>query len=458
MRWIKLILIFVLVLIINHFSAWNYKFKDENPQPENNYVTMPASHRYSRLTPLKWLFLGENYREEWSKPVNMPVFHLLSTKGGFEIERLGGGEQTKKLHLIQRQTGKAWELRSIDKNVTKAMPSGLQKTFAQRIVQDQISASFPYGLPIVFYLSEKAGIKAPDPVLFFVPDDLALGKYRNTFAEKVCYLLPKTPFSDKPVFSTDSMNRLLRLDNFYQIDQKQVLNCRLMDILVADWDRHNGQWTWEAGDSLNSVFFKAIPEDRDQAFFRAHGLLPWIVRYSAMPQLAGFTPGLNNIKELSRKSWNFDKEFLNGLDKKDWEEVIRNFKASLTDTEIKEAVRLMPPEIFKITGKEFEEILISRKNDLLKNGLRYYEFLSESVQIRSTLKPEIFIIRKQGDETSVTVLRKQDRNIIYNRKFHKGITSEIKITDIDSDDEVQENGNTTIKIRLEKRRQAGNRR
>src|SRR5690606_4931928 len=101
MRWIKGIVLIILILIINHLTAWQYDFKGENTNPQNGFIRIPASHKYARLTPIKWIFLGENYRKAWSKPVKMPVFHLLSTKGGFEIQKLGGGQQTRKLHLIQ---------------------------------------------------------------------------------------------------------------------------------------------------------------------------------------------------------------------------------------------------------------------------------------------------------------------------------------------------------------------
>ncbi|MBK9568518.1 MAG: hypothetical protein IPO53_00380 [Chitinophagaceae bacterium] len=45
--------------------------------------------------------MGQNYRPEWSAPVNMKVFNLKSS--GFEIIGMGGDKQTKSLRLKDKK-------------------------------------------------------------------------------------------------------------------------------------------------------------------------------------------------------------------------------------------------------------------------------------------------------------------------------------------------------------------
>jgi hypothetical protein len=83
------------------------------------------------------------YREEWSTPVNLKVFNVNKEKGGFTIEGVGGGKQTRSLQLKDKQ-GREWVLRTIDKDPTAAIPQNFRQSFASNIVQDMISAAHPY--------------------------------------------------------------------------------------------------------------------------------------------------------------------------------------------------------------------------------------------------------------------------------------------------------------------------
>jgi hypothetical protein len=93
---------------------------------------------------LKRKLLGETYRSLWQEPITFPVFDINKEKGGLTILKRGGGLQTKSLRLQDRE-GKQYVLRSVDKTTGRAIPRALQQTLAADIVQDQISASHPYG-------------------------------------------------------------------------------------------------------------------------------------------------------------------------------------------------------------------------------------------------------------------------------------------------------------------------
>ncbi|HYC29226.1 MAG TPA: hypothetical protein VEB42_10425, partial [Chitinophagaceae bacterium] len=86
--------------------------------PVTDSVIEPASLKYSRMNFFKRILLGTNYRREWAKPVKMPVFDIKKVNGGFTIEELGGGQQTKSLRL-KAKDGQEWVLRTVDKDVDK---------------------------------------------------------------------------------------------------------------------------------------------------------------------------------------------------------------------------------------------------------------------------------------------------------------------------------------------------
>src|SRR6478672_75258 len=61
-------------------------------------VAIAASQTYSQPSPIRKLFLGSNYREEWETPVTLPVFDMVRL--GLTVKELGGGRQTKSLRLL----------------------------------------------------------------------------------------------------------------------------------------------------------------------------------------------------------------------------------------------------------------------------------------------------------------------------------------------------------------------
>ncbi len=103
-----------------------YSFKDS--------VVISASDKYKSYSGFKRVFLGTNYRKEWSTPIAMKVFNIRKEKGGLTIKSLGGGKQTKSLQL-EDKSGHTWALRSVDKDPEKAVPANLRGTLAVKIVE-----------------------------------------------------------------------------------------------------------------------------------------------------------------------------------------------------------------------------------------------------------------------------------------------------------------------------------
>ena len=221
-------------------------------------IDVAASSQYRKSNLVQRLFLGKNYRKTWSTEVRLPVFDLKSS--GMEITDLGGGMQTKSLRLKDRD-GTTWVLRTIDKDPVNAVPAKIRNALTVSVVQQIISAAYPYAPVTIGALAKNAHITATDPTIYWVPDDNGFGEYKRFFANKVCLLERKDVTSEKiEVKGTDKVVINLLTSNVYQVDQRIYLRARLLDMLIGDWDRHAGQWAWESakqdGQSLTKPCLK----------------------------------------------------------------------------------------------------------------------------------------------------------------------------------------------------------
>lgn len=420
------------------------------PVGSRDSVTAPVSLKYKNPSLFKRFFLGRNYREVWSTPVTFPVFRIKET--GLKIEELGGGQQTKSLQLEDQQ-GREWALRTVDKDVEKALPKFLRHTLAQKVTQDMVSAAHPYAPLTIPTLAKAIGVVVPDPTFYYVPDDPALEPYREIFAGTICMLEQKEPTPDRSkTENTEELLDDLLEENEHLVIQQAVLRARLLDMLVADWDRHADQWRWGKRDSGSREYFYAIPRDRDQAYFYSQGLLVKIARFVALRHLVGFQDDLDKLKSLNFKSWQFDRIFLNELDRREWETIIRSVQASLTDGVIHHAVSKMPPSIYAISGPALESKLKSRRNELLTAGLEYYDYLSRYATVNGTNEKEYFHVSGSGDSLRVQVYdQKEDRQgrKIYERVFRPSETRQITLQAFGGNDEVLVDESARSSIRLE---------
>lgn len=373
-----------------------------------------ASDDYEPNSFLRRILIGNNYRDEWKQYVTLPVFHFSTS--GFRIQELGGGMQTKSLHLLDSQ-GKEWALRTVDKDVSQALPPGVRRTLIRKASQDFISAAFPYGAPVAGALVNAVGIPAARPVIFFVADDTTFGQYRSLFANTICMLEERDP----GFATTDNIEETVENiteSHAYKIQQPLLLRARLMDMVMADWDRHSDNWRWGLKDSAGLKYYYGIPRDRDWVFFQSNGMLTKLVKWSGgMRCFVNFSPEVKDVKNLSWKAWTLDKNFLNEMTAADWEAAITDVQTLLTDSAIEASVRKMPAEIFAREGQEFISILKSRRNDLRDGVMKYYRFLTEEVLVNGSNEEERFQVSSQGEDLRITVYQRQSGQKIYERIF-----------------------------------------
>lgn len=418
-----------------------------------DYVKAPASGKYGKAGSLKRLFNGNNYRTEWSTPVNLKVFNVNKEKGGFVIEGVGGGKQTRSLQLRDK-SGNEWALRTIDKDPSGAIPRNLRESFASNIVQDLISAAHPYAPLAIPTLADTTGILVATPEFFYVPDDPSLGYYKPLFANKICMLERKDLADGGNGKSSYKLFNSMRDNNDNTVDQEAVLRARLLDMLIADWDRHFDQWKWITRDTGQGKLYIPVPRDRDQAFFYSDGL---IVKYMAgrrIPFLKGLRYNLPDINKLNMVSKDFDRLYLNNLDERAWHKVASDFTSKLTDEKIQSAISKMPPEIYNISGRQIVDKLKARKKLLLHEALKYFRFLSKEVDVLGSNENEKFVISSQNDSLVLTVFsyrKNADTNfVMYHRVFDQRVTREIRLYGFNGDDkfEIDSTVKSNIRIRM----------
>lgn len=416
-----------------------------------------ASQQYAHPALLKRIFLGSNYRKEWQTPVKMPVFYL--SKTSFNVTGIGGGQQTVSLQLVDKK-GKEWALRSVDKDVSKALPPRLRNGFVKGMTQDMISAAHPYAPLTIPTLASAIGVVVPRPVIVYVADDPALGKYRDLFANTVCLLEQKEPTPDgNSTKNTEKLIERLFSADFQPLDQEALLKARLLDMLLGDWDRHADQWRWGTKDSAGRKFFYPIPRDRDQAYFYSNGILVKFVQVFALKHLVSFNDELKKIKSQNYKAWPFDRFLLNTLDRDDWERTIKNVQASLSDSVIRAAMNRLPPEIYNIRGANLERKMRGRRDDLFEEGMKYYHFIAGNIAVYGTRDAELFDVSGNDKELTVRVYDYADGRqgrLLYERSFDPDDTFALTLFGNEGNDRYIVHPAAKARIKLTMNGEAGN--
>ncbi len=425
-----------------------YTFKDS--------VKISASDKFKNWNGIKRNFLGTNYRKEWSTPISLKVFYINKEHGGFKIESLGGGKQTKSLKLTDKN-GKEWSLRTVEKDPEKALPPHLRGTIAQQILSDMISASYPYAPLVVDDLAKAVGVISAKSQFFFVPDDPALGYYRPLFANQVCMLENRDPTVTDATDNSKSTGKVINkmlADNDHHIDQEKVLTARLLDMVIGDFDRHADQWKWGTGDTGKGKLYYPLPRDRDQAFFKSNGLLVNYLAESNMGFLEGFNKNIKSIKGLNYVARNFDRIFLNNLDENAWDSITRKFQSDLTDEVIYGSVKNLPPEIERMDSASITSKLISRRDGIYKNAMKYYKFISKNVNVTGSNEQELFHITAAPNGILLSVYKKDDKSdsatVMYKRTFINKVTQEIRLYGLNGNDKfiIDDNVKSKIKVRI----------
>jgi len=426
-------------------------------------ITVVASKKYQGKKG-RDTWLGKNYRDVWNQPIEVEVFDIGKERGGLEIVKKGGGMQTKSLRM-RAENGKEYVLRSVEKYPENAIPPALRKTFAQDVVEDQISASHPYAAFIIPYLAEPVGIYHANPKPVFIPSDPRFGQYQSTFEGMLALYeeRPNEAAAGDPFFGggedvdgTLTVIENLKEDNDVEVDQNFVVRNRLFDMWIGDWDRHDDQWRWAQFDKKGGRIYRPIPRDRDQAFFINEGIIPTLSsRKWGLPKIEGFDEEVRWAPGISQNARFFDRTFMNGLSWEDWQKEIDFLQENLTDEVIEHAISQWPEEVQKLTADRVRTGLKARRSDMPRYARELYLYLAKEVEITGSDKHEYFLIEHLSETETKVLIRKRKKEgelkqVIYERIFRADETKEIRLYGFDGEDifEVKGNANPKIKVRI----------
>lgn len=416
-------------------------------------VTTHADDRYEAGGFRRWA-LGKNYREEWITELEVPLLQLTNDKSGYLVLQRGGGHQTRSLRLEDAQ-GRHYALRSVIKFPDLALPEILRGTVASTVLQDQISASHTYSAFVIPDLASAAGVYHTNPKLVYIPDDPALGEYREDYGGMMA-LFEERPAGDrsdiesfgrsKKIVSTLKMLEKMRGDNDHLTDGNWSLRSRLFDIWLGDWDRHDDQWRWASFKEDGKTIYRPIPRDRDQAFFMANGFAHKVAfRKWALRQIQSFEAKMRDVKGLGWAAMYWDRTFLVEPDWDAWQAEIEKMQAGLSDEVIVAALKTWPSQIYDLHGEEIAGKLKARRDAMLEWGREYYEFLAKKVEVLGSDKKELFKVERLSDEeTRVRVWKLskkgKKKHKLYDRRFVTSETREIRLYGFDGKDQFELEG------------------
>lgn len=407
-------------------------------------------------------FWGEHHRRAWISPHKYKVLKLREAHGGLNIYRVGGGFQTTTL-FVKDPRDKRYVLRSIRKDPTDVLPEFLQQTFAREIVQDQISASHPFGAAIVAPIAEAAGIYYNIPEYYFLPDDPALGQYRKRARNQPVvmeefiskdYLQKNFDQQAIEVIDTEKLMERLFDGNDHFIDLEWYWRTKLVDIFLGDWDRHEGQYFWIAIEDPRGIKYRPFPIDRDNVMFSMDGLIPSMVNSKwNMPQFQDFDEDIALIEGINFQSMHMDRRIMAGLEREEWIRVASELQQRITDTVIHQAVGKLP----QADGEDSLEAIIrkfkSRRDKLVDFAARYYEVFARNLEITGSRQSDLIVMEVNENATSTIKIYHGNKNEkpYFDRTVFPDETKEVRIYALDGDNSFiyRDHGNkpaTTIRI------------
>ena len=422
--------------------------------------TLAAGPEYA-AGKVKKFFLGDHYRKEWTEPVEVPLLDFARLHGGLEILKKGGGNQTISMEA-EDSTGLLYDIRSVNKDPKGAVPSPLLNTFAQDIVQDQISSAHPYGALAIPKMAKALDLYYTTPELYQIPHTPLLGQYYDDFAGMMVLkqleldedLSEFDQFGNpENVVSENTLYEHLREDNDNEFDERMFVKARLFDMIIGDWDRHDGQWGFaEFEKEEKGSLFQPIAKDRDQVFAKFDGLLPYLAsRKWAIRKFSHFDEDFGDIIGLNFNGRYIDRRLLSSLEWKDWETAADSITVLLTDDVIDASVKELPTEVYSFSGAEISAKIKSRRSNIKEAAREYYEVLAKEVDIVASDKHEFFEIERleNGDTRVKSYKTKKEGNVeqkLFDRRFLGSETDEIRIYTKEGNDSLLITGTGNEKI------------
>lgn len=402
-------------------------------QAQADSVTVVPGERYEASDLHRWL-LGEGYRGLWTRPLKVEVLDFPSEKGGLVPVEKGGNVQTMALRF-RAPDGTEYNFRSIDKELTPALPPYAQETLVDWIRQDVTSAQMPLAPIVATPLLNAVGVLNPGPRLVVLPDIPELGEFREqfggmlgTFEHHANEVEDVGGFAGSiEVKSTEGMLDDLEDDPINRADARTFLTARLIDMLIGDWDRHPGQWRWARYDRDGVQWWVPIPEDRDYAFVDYGGIFVDAARLIGLERLVSFGPEYPSLEALMANSLEMNRRLLAELPRPAWDSVASFVQDRITDEVIADAIGRMPADYRQGLGEEIARYLRFRRDRIRELAAEYYAYMAEMVEIDATDADELARVERHADGSVEVSIETAEGLPVYRRRFDASETEEVRI-------------------------------
>lgn len=423
---------------------------------------------------------GNNWRDLWATPVQVPMLDLGVWGGGLTPERTGG-RQSRTLHF-QGGDGRLYIFRSVDKYLhDEALPVALRHTPAGDVVQDQISSLLPAAGLLVGPLYDAAGLLHPWPTLVVMPDDARLGEFRAEYAGMLGQIEenPQEGPDDSPGFAGSS--KLVGVDNFlerldetseHRVHAPEYLAARLIQFMIADTDRGGDQWRFAEfpAESGAGSIWRPVARDHDFAFMRNGGLLGTASRM-LYPKLARFDGTYESLRTLTFMTYDMDRRLLVELPRERWDSVVVALQTRLSDDVLRLATARLPASWQPLAAERIFAGLQERRNALHTVAADFFDMISREADIHATAEAERAEVERLSDGSVEVRLYAADAAVVaaaglpappasdgtagraggrpyFQRRFLPRETQEIRLHMLGGDDVVRVSGRAPGSIRV----------
>ena len=414
------------------------------PAPADSVRGATAGRQYARHGGLYNVLVGRHHRLSWAAPVTVPVLRLSSARpGGLQPGKVGGGFNSTSLNLTAPD-GRAYVIRTVDKDPIRATPEAVRSTFLVNVLRDNVSSTNPYAALLVPPLARATGVPHASPQLFYVrADDPAFqSDSLRHFRGQLAYLEEKAapvPERPEPAAVVNSVKAFASVfaSPARRFDQPALLRARLLDGWLGDWDRHAGQWSWavDAPTPAGYALVRPLPKDRDMVMYRLDdGVLGWLIGHALIRHWVTFGPRYKNpVAQLSNGEY-LDRRALNQLTRAQFQAAALDMQRRLPDSVLQRAVRRLPPAVYALEGPRTLAAFQARRDHLPALAETFYRELARQPRIAGTNEAERFEIHRYADSTVVAVFPAQGKTAFYHRAFIIAETRRIALEGLRGDD------------------------
>lgn len=405
---------------------------------------------------------GEHYRPLYSRKFKFPVLYLDTIPGNLEVLGAGGGHQSRSLGFIDDEEHE-YTLRALKKSAlqylqTSVVPTHyvedfLENTVAERYVQDFYTTAYPYGTFPAGKLMDAVEIYHPDSKLYYVPKQEALGIFNQEYGDEL-YMWEEHVGGEnkdmetfgKPddILNTADLFKEVRESKDSYVDEDMFIRARLLDMLMGDWDRHDGQYEWaEFEDENGKKKYLPIAKDRDQVFPKNDGFALSLLKLG-FPQfraLENYSDMVKRPKWFNTAAYSIDEAFIRNANWEDWKQQVNYIQNNITDDVIQEAFAVLPEGVENDPyTAQIKETLKARRGNLEKIAREYFEHLAEFDMFIGTEDDDQFLITRKPNGITTIQLMNEDGELIADKSYDSKMTREVWVYGLDGDDEFKIEG------------------